>query len=211
MYNPKKFHQEDINKLNGLMVEYPFATLVTHSELEIEAEHIPLYLNQSGDKPVLQGHIAKANPLWKNLNDNAQVLVIFNGPNCYISPNHYPSKQDNPRVVPTWNYVSVQVKGIIRFIHDAQWKLAMLNNLTVQHEAKQAVPWSITDAPQEYTQRMLPAIVGFEIKIKSLQGKWKVSQNQSEENKRGVFVGLSKETESHAQKIAELVQQSMNG
>ena len=123
----------------------------------------------------------------------------------YISPNYYPTKKETGKVVPTWNYVTVHVKGVMSYIHDEKWKLNMLNNLTNQHEVGQPNPWSISDAPEEYIQKMIPAIVGLEIKALSITGQWKVSQNQPEQNKQGVAAGLSQESESDSQKIAELV------
>ena len=207
MYIPKRFLQDDINKLKGMMASYSFATFITKNGAEIEANHMPLILNKSAERDVLQGHIAKANPMWKNLKDKSEVLIIFNGPNCYISPNYYPTKIENGKVVPTWNYVSVHVKGIVSFIHDEQWVLTMLNNLTEHYEANQPVPWSLSDAPQAYIDKMLSAIVGLEIDIVSITGKWKVSQDKTEVNQKGVIEGLSKEADSNAQNIAKLVKE----
>ena len=207
MYIPKRFLQDDIHKLKGMMASYSFATFITQNGAEIEANHMPLILNKSAERDVLQGHIAKANPMWKNLKDKSEVLIIFNGPNCYISPNYYPTKIENGKVVPTWNYVSVHVKGIVSFIHDEQWVLTMLNNLTEHYEANQPVPWSLSDAPQAYIDKMLSAIVGLEIDIVSITGKWKVSQDKTEANQKGVIEGLSKEADSNAQNIAKLVKE----
>ena len=209
MYIPKRFLKDDIDKLKGMMVNHSFATLITHNESGVEANHIPLILNKLGQKDVLQGHIAKANPLWKNIKDKSEVLIIFNGPNCYISPNYYPTKQENGKVVPTWNYISVHVKGIVSFIHDDQWILKMLNDLTNQYEANQPVPWSVSDAPQAYIDKMLSAIVGLEIDILSITGKWKVSQDKTEENKQGIIRGLSQEINSDAHNIAKLVKEHL--
>jgi transcriptional regulator len=210
MHIPKKYQQNESSNFKKLMVEYPFATLITHHDAGVDAEHIPLMLNHVNGKDVLQGHIAKANPLWENVKENTDVLIVFNGPNCYISPNYYPTKQENGRVVPTWNYVVVHVKGIISIIHDAQWKLKLIENLTNLHEAPQPNPWAVTDAPDIYIEKMLPAVVGIEIEILSVSGKWKVSQNQPEINKQGVYTGLSQETESNAHKIAVLVKEHMD-
>jgi transcriptional regulator len=207
MYIPKRFLQDDIHKLKGMMASYSFATFITQNGAEIEANHMPLILNKSAERDVLQGHIAKANPMWKNLKDKSEVLIIFNGPNCYISPNYYPTKIENGKVVPTWNYVSVHVKGIVSFIHDEQCVLTMLNNLTDHYEANQPVPWSLSDAPQAYIDKMLSAIVGLEIDIVSITGKWKVSQDKTEVNQKGVIEGLSKEADSNAQNIAKLVKE----
>ena len=207
MYIPKKFMQNDLNHLKGIILRYPFATLITNSESGLEANHIPFSLNQSKGKDVLQGHIAKVNPLWKNLDDKSEVLVIFNGPNCYISPNYYPTKKETGKVVPTWNYVTVHIKGVMSYIHDEQWKLNMITNLTNQHEAGQQKPWSISDAPENYIEKMILAIVGLEIEELSMTGQWKLSQNQPQENKQGVVTSLSRESESDSKKIAELVKE----
>jgi transcriptional regulator len=207
MYIPKRFLQDDITKLKGMMAAHSFATFITQNESKIEANHMPLILNKSSQRVVLQGHIAKANPLWKSLKDKSEVLIIFNGPNCYISPNYYPTKKENGKVVPTWNYVSVHVKGIVSFIHDEQWILTMLNNLTDHYEANQPIPWSVNDAPQAYIDKMLSAIVGLEIEIVSITGKWKVSQDKTEVNQEGIIKGLSHEANSNAQNIATLVKE----
>jgi transcriptional regulator len=205
MHTPKTFQQNDSVHLQEIMVNYPFATLVTHSQSGLEVNHLPFFLTKSKEKELLQGHISKANPLWKNLNDNAEVLLVFHGPNCYISPNHYPTKKETGKAVPTWNYVVVHVKGTLSFIHDQAWKLDMINNLTNQHEAEQDNPWSISDAPEIYIEKMLPAIVGLEIEVLSITGQWKLSQNQPEKNKQGVVAGLSKANDIDLNKIAKLV------
>jgi transcriptional regulator len=187
------------------MQSNPFATLITSSMEGVEANHLPMRLVTVDDEEVLHGHIAKVNPLWRNSRDGAQVLAIFHGPNCYVSPNYYPTKQETGRAVPTWNYVVVHVSGRLRFVHDENWNLAMLNTLTSQHEATQAQPWSTADAPKAYIDKMLPAIVGIEISKLSISGNWKLSQNQPEENKRGVVAGLSSEDDNNAKRIAELI------
>lgn len=205
MHVPKAFQQDDPVALHELMVKYPLASLIAYSATGIEVNHIPFFLNKSKGKLSLQGHIAKANPLWKLIKDKSQVLLVFHGPNCYISPNYYPTKKEQGKVVPTWNYVAVHVKGLLSYRFDTQFKLDMLNNLTIQHEQNQEKPWSITDAPMQYIQRMLAAIVGLEIEILSITGKWKVSQNQPEINKQGVVSGLSNEKTTNALSMADLV------
>jgi len=206
MHIPKAFEQNNQDHLHDIIAKHPFATLITHSESGIEVNHIPFFLDKPNGKYVLQGHIAKANPLWKSVNEQSEVLLVFHGPNCYISPNHYPTKKDNGRAVPTWNYVAVHVKGVLTFRFDDEFKLRMLDNLTKQHEAEQETPWSIHDTPEQYINSMLPAIVGLEIKITAITGQWKVSQNQPEVNKQGVIEGLNKQQTNDALKIAELVQ-----
>lgn len=205
MHIPKVFEQTDINQLESIIVNYPFASLVTHSKNGLEVNHLPLFLDKSAGKYVLQGHIAKANKLWKMLKDKPEVLVIFHGPNCYISPNYYPTKKEDGRAVPTWNYVAVHVKGQLFFSDDAEFKLEMLNNLTFQHEQKESQPWSINDAPEEYIERMLPAIVGLKIEVSEITGQSKISQNQSEFNQQGVVDGLSAKKQEAASAIADLI------
>jgi transcriptional regulator len=166
-------------------------------------------LQQVEGKDVLQGHIAKANPLWKNMAEKTEVLIVFNGPNCYISPNYYPTKMATGKAVPTWNYVVVHVKGLISFVHDNTWNLNLLDSLTTHHESQEPEPWSIEDAPKEYIEKMLSAIVGIEIDITSIIGKWKVSQNQAEINKQGIYKALSGDVKSNALEIAKLVKNNM--
>ena len=211
MHVPKSFQQEDSTVLHELIAKYPLASLIAYSATGIEVNHIPFFLNKSKGKLSLQGHIAKANPLWKLIKDKSQVLLVFHGPNCYISPNYYPTKKEQGKVVPTWNYVAVHVKGLLSYRFDTEFKLDMLNHLTIQHEQNQDKPWSITDAPMQYIQRMLAAIVGLEIEILSITGKWKVSQNQPEINKQGIVAGLSNEETSDSLNIANLVQTHMIG
>ncbi|GEA59351.1 FMN-binding negative transcriptional regulator [Vibrio comitans] len=205
MYIPNKFRQENIEQLLGVVEQYPFATLTAQSEDGIEAVHLPLMLEQVDDKLLLKGHIAKANPLWKKVHSGSNVLVIFHGPNCYISPNHYPTKLENGRAVPTWNYVVVHAKGAISFIKDVDWIYSMIDQLTAQHEVNSPYPWSISDAPDGFIEKMLPAIVGIEIKLRAIEGQWKLSQNQPEVNQQGVVNGLSALNEPSALEVASWV------
>ncbi len=205
MHIPNKFKQDDLDKLKEIIVEYPFATLVSYCESGLEANHLPFVLKECDGKVLLQGHIAKVNDLWKNLENEAEVLVVFNGPNCYVSPNYYPTKKQHGKAVPTWNYVTVHAKGALSFIYDDAWNLQMINALTDQHEASQIMPWSTVDAPANYIQKMLPAVVGLQIDVSSITGQWKLSQNQPEQNQKGVVEGLSKDARGDSQKIAALV------
>ncbi len=209
MHTPKKFKQDDLDKLKGLITEYPFATLISYGESGLEANHLPLILKECDGKILLQGHIAKANDLWKNLENDVEVLIVFNGPNCYVTPNYYPTKKQHGKAVPTWNYVTVHVRGALSFVYEDAWNLQMINALTDQHEASQTMPWSTTDAPADYIQKMLPAIVGLQIEVSSITGQWKLSQNQPEPNQKGVVEGLSQETRINSQKIAALVDENV--
>ena len=191
MYIPAKFKQENIEDLISIMRQYPFATLVANSYDGIEVTHLPVLLEKVNDELVLKAHVAKANKIWRQVESGSEVLVIFNGPNCYISPNHYPTKAENGKAVPTWNYVVVHAKGSISYSHDTEWIYSVIDKLTTEHESTLDNPWSITDAPEEFIDKMLPAVVGLEIIINSISGQWKLSQNQPEVNKQGVISGLN--------------------
>ncbi|WP_163833460.1 FMN-binding negative transcriptional regulator [Spartinivicinus ruber] len=206
MFIPKAFEQNNTDCLINLIREYPFATLITVSEVEgIEANQIPLLFTQDEDKKYLQGHIAKANSLWKSVKNGSEVLVIFNGPNGYISPNYYPTKHETGKAVPTWNYVTVHVRGRLSFIHDTDWNKEMIDRLTVEHEASQKTPWTLNDAPEGYIEKMLQAIIGVKVEITSIVGKWKLSQNQPEKNRNGVIKGLLGQDQSNASVMASWV------
>ncbi|MGO2324284.1 FMN-binding negative transcriptional regulator [Vibrio casei] len=205
MHNIKIHQQNDTEQLKNIIRYYPFATLVMETKSGLEIDHFPVIIKHQDGVDVLQGHIAKANYLWKHIEENHQATLIFHGPNCYISPNYYPTKKANGKAVPTWNYVVVHVKGTIKAIHDNEWKLSLLECLTTQHEAEQSEPWSMHDAPTEYIEKMLPAIVGLDIQIESIQGKWKVSQDKPEVNQQGVIEGLSHSADTQLLQMAELV------
>jgi transcriptional regulator len=192
MYLPKHFEQSNPDVLHEFIRSNPFATLITNLDSGLNADHLPVFLNaQTIGNTVLQGHIATQNGLWKSCAGSQPCLVVFQGSNTYISPSLYPSKRENGKVVPTWNYMAVHVKGKIRFIHDAAWKLELIKRLTDEHEQKREQPWSVSDAPDSYIEKLLPAIVGFEIEMDEVVGKFKLSQNQSEENRKGVISGLA--------------------
>ena len=186
MYIPIHFVETDQNILHAFIRENSFATIVFQTSNGLDAHHVPMLL---GDDNVLRGHIAKANPIWKNYT-NPIVLVIFQGENSYISPSFYPSKQIDGKAVPTWNYSAVHANGEIVFIHDKDWLLDTVSKLSDFHEKNFAMPWKIADAPPQYIAQMLHAIVGFEIKIETIEGKFKLSQNHSQSNRDGVRIGL---------------------
>jgi len=206
MYQPKSFQQDNVDEMKAMMKAYPLASLVTTGQHGTQANHIPLILKEVAvGEHVLWGHLAKANPLWQELDNSASVLAIFHGPNGYVSPNYYPTKQEHGKVVPTWNYVAVHVRGELAFIHEDEWKLEMLNMLTQQHESQQKDPWSVSDAPKEFTQSLLGAIVGFEIKVTAIDGKWKAGQNQPNKNRQGTIDGLSVSQNPADRKMAEVM------
>ena len=206
MYTPSYFAENRPAVLHGLMDRYPLAAVVAVTADGIQANHIPLILEPSGGTlGTLKGHIARANSWWRDLRPGADVLAIFQGSSHYISPNWYPSRAEHGKVVPTWNYTVVHARGRIAWIHDASWLRGLLESLTDRHERGNAPPWRMSDAPTEYIERMLAAIVGFEIAIDSLTGKWKVSQNRSAEDRAGVVSSLSAFTGEAAHEMARLV------
>jgi transcriptional regulator len=201
MYLPKHFEQHDREQLIALMRGRPLATLITITPDGTSADLIPLeYIADEGEHGTLRGHVARANPLWQRAGTIA--LAVFTGPEAYISPGWYASKQEHGKVVPTWNYTMVQARGELRAVEDAQWLHALVNRLTNHHESTQATPWHVSDAPDDYVQQMLRAIVGIEIALTSLIGKWKISQNRSAADREGTAQGLAA---ANADEMASLV------
>ncbi|SDK16848.1 negative transcriptional regulator, PaiB family [Methylophilus rhizosphaerae] len=191
MYIPKHFAEPDKTALYDIVRAYPLATLVTQTADGVDANHVPLHLTvQNGTAITLSGHVARANPLWKTYNGSKEVLAIFHGPNAYITPSWYPEKARSGMVVPTWNYVVVHVHGNLKVIDDASWLRRHLALLTAQQEASFKKPWQVEDAPSNFIEKMIQAVVGIEINITSLTGKWKSSQNQPVENQLGAVQGL---------------------
>lgn len=192
MYVPSHFKEDDTSKLHQYIRDCGFGFFVVADEKGIEANHIPFHLKveQADSLGLLQCHVARANPVWQRLKHDTRVLVVFQGPNAYVSPSWYPSKVETGRVVPTWNYLAVHVEGGARVIQDSYWLKQHLAQLTDQHESAREEPWSIDDAPDEFIERLARGIVGIEIKIETLTGKLKASQNQPEANRAGVRAGL---------------------
>ena len=204
MYLPKHFEQTDSEALIALMRERPLATLIVTTAGGTTADLIPLeFAPTDGEHGTLRGHVARANPLWRHV--GAQALAVFTGPEAYVSPGWYASKQEHGKVVPTWNYTMVQARGVLRAVDDAVWLRALVGRLTDHHEAKLAKPWQVSDAPDDYVQQMLRAIVGIELALTSLVGKWKVSQNRSQADRLGTVTGLTREANDNAAAMAALV------
>jgi transcriptional regulator len=190
MYIPQHFEETRTEVMHALMRAHPLATLVTLSSEGITANHIPLLLSETTlGCGVLQGHIARANPLWQDLASH-DVMAIFQGADAYISPSWYPGKQEHGKVVPTWNYAVVHARAKLRVIDDADWLQVHLTNLTATHEAAFSQPWAVSDAPGDFIERLVGNLIGIELSISTLSGKWKVSQNQSVANRDGVMQGL---------------------
>jgi transcriptional regulator len=192
MYQPAHFVESRPEVLHRLIREEPFGLLVTDGASGLAANGVPFLLDPdpAGGPGVLRAHVARANPVWKEARSDRDSLVVFQGPQGYISPAWYPSKAEHGKVVPTWNYVTVQARGTLRAIDDAAWVHAFVTRLTTAHEAVQAKPWAVTDAPPDFVDTMTRAIVGIEITLSALTGKWKVSQNRSAADRAGVVNGL---------------------
>jgi transcriptional regulator len=191
MYLPKHFEVSDPVRLREFMQAHPLATLVIADASGLSADHIPLMVTGSdafGWK--LAGHVARANPLWKRVEAGIDCLAIFHGPQHYISPSWYATKKEHGKVVPTWNYEVVHVQGRLRAVDDVVWLRKFLQRLTETHEADQPKPWQVEDAPEEYLQRMLQAVVGIEIEVVGMTGKAKVSQNQPKTNQESLIAAL---------------------
>ncbi len=190
MYQPSAFREEHLETLHALIRAHPLATLITAGTSGLIANLVPFILSDAGVKGTLRAHIAKANDQVDALKAGAESLVVFHGPEAYITPSWYASKKEHGRVVPTWNYVVVQVRGTPRIIEDPVWIRAQITDLTSGQENQRAEPWKVTDAPEPFIQEQIRAIIGVEIPILSIEGKWKVSQNRSAADRRGVYEGL---------------------
>ena len=209
MYVPKHFEEADIAALYALMRAYPLATLVTLDAEGLTANHIPFFLDANAPPSGrLQAHVARANPVWKSFSSEVETLAIFQGPDAYISPSWYATKQETGKVVPTWNYSVVHAYGTLRVVDDPAWVRTNVENLTVRQEAGFAEPWSVSDAPRDYTEKLIGAIVGIELTITRLVGKRKTSQNQPPANREGVVRGLEGLETDAAQAMAALIPKS---
>lgn len=208
MYLPKHFEETRVDVLHGLLRRYPFATLVTQTASGLGANHLPFEIDaQPAPFGTLRGHVARANPVWRDFRPGAGALVIFQGPDAYVSPSWYPSKKDGGQVVPTWNYAVVHAHGSLRAIEDAEWLRGLVERLTNRHEAGRKEPWKITDAPHAYIEKLLGAIVGLEMTITRLVGKWKLGQNRSTADQAGMAAGLQQEAGADGAALAEWIRE----
>ncbi|MEI2741919.1 MAG: FMN-binding negative transcriptional regulator [Candidatus Competibacter sp.] len=207
MHIPKHFDEPRIDVLHGLIHARPLSTLVTLSSGGLNANHIPLHLSDSPSPlGTLRGHVARANLVWSDFSKDIEALAIFHGPNAYITPSWYPTKAETGKAVPTWNYVVAHAYGALRVFDDAMWLRAHLEELTANHEAAFSEPWHLSDAPRDFTEKLIGAIVGIEIVITRLSGKWKTSQNQPPQNQSGVIHGLRVSGSPDAQEMATLIE-----
>ncbi|MDO8178374.1 MAG: FMN-binding negative transcriptional regulator [Undibacterium sp.] len=208
MYVPTHFAEDRLEILHQLIQAHPLGTLVTLEQDGMNANHLPFEIAApSADAPfgILRAHIARSNPLWKNLDTSTEALIVFQGPQAYITPSWYEEKKHSGKVVPTFNYAVVHAHGNLRVVDDAQWLLCLLHRLTGQHESKRASPWHVSDAPEDYLKKMLAAIIGIEISLTRLNGKWKVSQNRPQQDRLNIAAGLREGADQNAMAMAALV------
>ena len=191
MYQPPHHREERLDVQHALIQSQPFGLLISSGTQGLLANAIPFLLQQTlGSLGTLEAHMARANDQWRDI-DGQQVLVVFQGLQAYVSPSFYETKRETGKVVPTWNYAMVQVRGIARLRTDSAWLDKQIQALATQHEMGRTPSWAVSDAPRTYIESQLRGIVGMEIEIAAIEGKWKVSQNRPESDRRGVADGLS--------------------
>jgi transcriptional regulator len=210
MYLPKIHEETRLDVLHSLIRQHSLGTWVLANETELNVNHIPFVLDSSrGEFGTLFGHVARANPIWQTPTTALPSVIIFRGPQTYITPSWYPSKHQHGKAVPTWNYAVVTAHGHPEYIEDPAWLYDHLSHLTDANEASQALPWKIGDAPQEFTEKLLSAIVGVKIPLQRIEGKWKTNQNRQEADKIGVIAGLLEKGDDDSVAMASLVRQHL--
>lgn len=210
MYVPDNFLMDDRDEIHNLMRANPFAVLVSHSaDTGLLATHLPtVFKPDAGSQGTIEAHFARPNTHWRAFKDDgAEALLIFSGANGYIHPGWYPTKAKDGKVVPTWNYSAVHVYGHCRVITDAEQLRAHVAELSDQQEHGRAVPWALSDAPEDYVQVMLRGIVGIQVEVSRIEGKKKLSQNRPEADRRGVVTGLRLDGGEQDLIMADLVEQ----
>lgn len=210
LYNPASFRRSDLGDLSDFIDAHPLGLLITHGDDGLEASSVPFRLyRDEADHGVLRAHVARANPQWKTCEESAECLVVFQGAQGYVTPSWYASKAEHHKVVPTWNYTMVQCRGTPRVLHDAAWLHRQIADLTDVHEGGRGRrrPWAVTDAPAEFIDAQVQAIVGLEIPIRWIEGKFKLSQNRPAPDQVGVVEGMSDPDDPHHNPaVAALVQ-----
>jgi transcriptional regulator len=205
MYVPPAFREDDPSELRAIMREARLPTLVTSTADGLAATPLPLIFDEGeGEHGVLYGHLAKANPQWK-LPSNGEALIIFSGPDAYVTPSWYKSKREHGRVVPTWNYVAVHAYGRAEFFEDEDRLLEAVTRLTNLHEHPRDQPWAVTDAPEPFIKSQLRGIVGLRLPITRIEGKRKMSQNRSADDRKGVAEGLASSDRSTDGEVSRMI------
>ena len=206
MYEPPLHRQEDVGAVHALIRAHPLGLLISHGPQGLLANAVPFLVDaEVGKFGRLRAHVARANGQWKDLAEGGEALVVFQGPSAYVTPSWYATKAETGKVVPTWNYLIAQARGVPRVITDDAWLQAQIEALTGAREAPRQKPWAVGDAPADYIAMQKKAIVGVEIVIDDLRGKWKVSQNRNAQDRDGVVAGLAQEEGDGAKAIAQAV------
>jgi transcriptional regulator len=201
MYLPDLFHEQDFETIAALIDAHPLAALTRIVNGAIVADHIPFLFDVKAN--ALRAHVARANPLWRDFDPASEALAIFAGLDHYVTPSWYATKRETGKVLPTWNYEAVHVYGRLRAIEDANWIRALLRDLTARHEPARPQPWAIEDAPDDFIDAMLKAIVGVELSITRIEAKRKLSQNRNDADRAGVIAGLEAEGGEAAERMAK--------
>lgn len=207
MYQPPHFREERLEVQHGFMRAHPLGMLVTTGASGLVANPIPFLLDESASpQGTLRAHLSRANPQWRDFDSNQEALVIFQDVDAYITPSWYETKRETGKVVPTWNYAVVQAYGRMRVLDDPEWVLQQITQLTELQESAQSTPWTVSDAPAPFVAAQLKGIVGIEIEISRIEAKWKVSQNRTEADRKGVSDGLRRTEDDGARRMAELIE-----
>ncbi len=204
MYEPPLHQQADRAAILALIRAHPLALLISHGPGGLIANAIPFLIDDQAK--LLRAHVARANPQWRDLQQTNEALVVFQGPQHYISPNWYETKRETHKVVPTWNYLIAQARGRPRVIEEAPWLRAQIEALTTKQEGERPEAWKVSDAPEDFIAMQMRAIVGVEIELADLRGKWKASQNRTAADRAGVVTGLSAEGDADALAMAKIVE-----
>jgi len=209
MHRPDHFRIEDVQEMHALMRARPFAALVSAGASGLYGTHLPTVLKDEGSYGTIECHLARANPHWKDLAEGGEAMMIFQGPEGYITPNWYATKAQTGKAVPTWNYAIVHAYGRPSVMKEKEWLLRHVTELSEQQERSEPQPWAVSDAPESYIDVMLRGIIGFRFEITRLEGKWKMSQNREMQDRSGVIDGLKARASGDDLEIAEAVTRKM--
>ncbi|MBU4531602.1 MAG: FMN-binding negative transcriptional regulator [Hoeflea sp.] len=204
MYVPPHFAETDETAMRALIAAHPLGLLISSSATGVLANPVPFLVSVSNSVTLLRAHLARANEQWRHVRDGAEVLVVFQGAQTYVTPSWYAAKAEHGKVVPTWNYAMVQARGSVRVHEGSDWLRPQVGELTDTHEAGRPEPWKVDDAPDAFVAAQLRGIVGIEITVRQLTGKWKVSQNRQEADRHGVHAGLTRDAEDEMAKLVAL-------
>jgi transcriptional regulator len=207
MYQPAQHREDRLDVQHALIRAFPLGTLVTNGPAGLVANHVPFLIDPEASRlGTLRAHVARANPQWKEFDPAQEALVVFQGAERYVTPSWYATKRETGKVVPTWNYAVVHAYGHMRIVEDEGWLKVQIDDLTRHAEAARAEPWAVADAPETFVDAMVRGIVGLTIEISRIEGKWKVSQNRPEADRRGVVAGLREDADARSGEMAALVE-----